>query len=205
MFTGIVKGAYPIAQMIDKPGMKTFSVFLPKDIMKDLEIGCSISVDGVCLTVTEFDDKTVRFDAIQETLIKTTMNSLEKGRFVNIERAAKYGDEIGGHLLSGHIFGTAHINHIELFENNTIFTIQVDPSWIKYLFPKGYVALDGVSLTIVDVNSSGTFTVHLIPQTLKLTTFTNKKSGDLINVEIDAHTQAIVESVERSLQQLTCS
>ena len=134
---------------------------------------------------------------IGETLQRTTLKQLGKGDFVNIERAARFGDEIGGHLLSGHIMGTAHIESIERTAHNCVMWLRCSLEWGKYLFSKGYIALNGASLTLVDVEkATGLFSVHLIPETLRQTTLGAKKAGDLVNIEIDAQTQAIVETIE---------
>ena len=126
---------------------------------------------------------------------------MDVGQLVNVERSAKFGDEIGGHVLSEHIIGTAEIVKVHLLENNRVMTFETNPDWMKYFFPKGYIAVDGVSLTLVDVDHSGTFTVHLIPETLRLTTLGFKKEGDLVNIELDSQTQTIVDTIERIMKQ----
>ncbi|MEK7532799.1 MAG: riboflavin synthase, partial [Patescibacteria group bacterium] len=116
---------------------------------------------------------------------------------VNIERSASLGDEIGGHLLSGHIMGTAEITDIDHSDNNHRVTFRAPREWMKYIFSKGFIALDGCSLTIVEVDkTASTFTVWLIPETLRVTTFGFKKVGDKVNVEIDSRTQTIVDTVQ---------
>lgn len=197
MFTGIVKGLFKVEKLEKKANMASIGVAFNPELLQGLQTGASVAVDGVCLTVTRIDGHRVWFDAIQETLDKTTLKSIKEGQLVNIERAARFGDEIGGHILSGHVFGTAQICSVKQFENNKVVTIKADPSWMKYFFPKGYIALDGVSLTLVDVDPKGLFTVHLIPETLRLTRFGNKSEGDLVNVELDSQTQAIVDTIQR--------
>jgi len=194
MFSGIVKGFFPVKSVHAQQNETQYSVELSSDLIKDLQIGASISIDGVCQTVVKIDNHAVYFDAIQETLDKTTLSELHPERLVNVERSLRFGDEVGGHLLSGHVVDTVVIQKID----QNVFTIQCDPKWIKYILPKGFIALDGASLTIVDVDPRGTFTVHLIPETLRLTTFGFKKEGDSINLEIDSQTQAIVDTIERS-------
>lgn len=199
MFTGIVKGLFKVGKLEKKPHMTSFAITFNEELLNGLQTGASVSVDGVCLTVTRINGKQVWFDVIQETLNKTTLKHLEEELQVNIERSARFGDEIGGHLLSGHVYGTSKIHKIEHFENNKIVTFKADPTWMKYFFPKGYIALDGVSLTLVDVLQDGYFTVHLIPETLRLTKFGTKIEGDLVNVELDSQTQAVVDTVERAM------
>ncbi len=194
MFTGIVRFIGRITEIIRKESLLQYAVAFPHE---HLERGASVSIDGVCQTVVRIDGENVWFDAIEETLQKTTLGSIEVGDLVNIERSAKIGDEIGGHLLSGHIYGTATLAQID----GNIFTFTCPQKWLKYLFPKGFVALNGASLTVVDVGISH-FTVHLIPETLKRTTFGQKKIGDRVNVEFDSLTQAAVETVERLINPL---
>lgn len=162
--------------------------------------GASISVSGVCLTATDIEGTRVAFDAMGETLVKTTIGLLAVGDRVNIERSVKIGDEIGGHRVSGHVTGMATITNVETPPNNWIVSFQVDPAWMQYLLPKGFVALDGCSLTIVDVGDNW-FTVHLIPETLQVTTFGKKKAGDRVNLELDPETVTIVETVKRYLEK----
>lgn len=200
MFTGIVKGLCPIADLQKRPGLLKYSVELPQELLEGLQIGASVSVNGVCQSVVTQAGSKVWFDAIQETLDKTTLAHLQVGERVNIERSAKFSDEIGGHILSGHVFGTARVHEILDSENNKKMTFQCPVEWTRYLFPKGYVALDGASLTLVDVDAQqGLFSVHLIPETLRVTTLGLKKQGDLMNLEFDSQTQVIVDTVERVL------
>jgi len=195
MFTGIVKALSKVENLQKKEGIARLTILLTPELTQNLEIGASVAINGVCLTVTKISGNSVSFDLIQETLDRTNLNLIQIGDRVNVERSAKFGDEIGGHLLSGHVYGTAKITKIENSPNNHIITLQASPSWMKYFFSRGFIALDGISLTLVDVDPSGTFTVHLIPETLKATTLGFKKAGDSINVEIDSRTQAIVDTL----------
>jgi riboflavin synthase len=197
MFTGIVLGLAFVKHVESQPGLKKITLALPALWTKHLQIGASLAVDGVCLTVVSFDAAHVTFDVIQETLEKTTLKTIKAGQQVNVERAAKFGDEIGGHVLSGHIYGEGSILEIKKSPNNTAIFFQGNAAWTKYLFPKGYVAIDGISLTLVDVLLPHVFSVHLIPETLDRTTLGFKKVGDLVNIEIDAQIQAIVDTIER--------
>lgn len=198
MFTGIVKGLCPVKAVKKQKDFLQYAVKLPKELLKGLKQGASVSIDGVCQTVVKVEKDQVWFDAISETLKKTTLKSLQVDQQVNVERAATFKDEIGGHLLSGHIFGTAEIVKVKKQGNTCIMTFQAPTAWMKYLFPKGYIAIDGASLTLVDVErEKGIFTVHLIPETLRLTTLGFKKAGHAVNIELDSHTQVIVDTVER--------
>ncbi len=165
-----------------------------------IQIGASVSVAGACLTVVAIADSVVEVDVIGETLEKTNIGSLVVGDKINLERSARVGEEVGGHNVSGHISDTATIRSIDTPPNNWILTLSIDPVWIQYILPKGFVALDGCSLTIVDVGTD-TFTVHLIPETLQRTTFGEKKVGDRVNMEIDPMTRAIVDTARTILNK----
>jgi riboflavin synthase len=194
MFTGIVQGTGKIIEVIEGETIRSFKIQVPNT--ESLEIGASISVDGVCLTATSIENKIVSFDVIQETLKRTTLGQLEVGETVNIERSLKFGDEIGGHLLSGHIMATGIVNEKSESGEGMDITILAPLSIEKYLLEKGYVAIDGISLTIGDVNNSR-FNLHIIPETMRQTTIASKQVGDAVNIEIDSTTQTIVSTVER--------
>lgn len=202
MFTGIVKGAGIVRKINELSGLHKISIELPKGTDSSLELGASIAVDGVCLTVADISKNLVTFDVMQETLNKTTLGSLQIGEEVNIERAAKDGVEIGGHLISGHIDCTVEIIKLETPDNNCILTFKVPKQWMQYVFSKGYIALNGASLTIVDADKEAcTFQVWLIPETLRITTFGAKKIGSKINLEVDRNTQVIVDTVTNYLKE----
>ncbi|HBV40419.1 MAG TPA: riboflavin synthase [Erwinia sp.] len=201
MFTGIVQGTAEVLAIEEKPNFRTHIVRLPEEMLPGLALGASVSHNGCCLTVTEVDGNRVSFDLVKETLRITNLGDLKPGDIVNVERAAKFSDEIGGHLMSGHIMTTAEICKILTSENNReIWFKPQDSEQMKYILHKGYVGIDGISLTIGEVTKSK-FCVHLIPETLARTTLGSKRLGDRVNIEIDPHTQAIVETVERVLAQ----
>ncbi|PIZ94962.1 MAG: riboflavin synthase [Candidatus Magasanikbacteria bacterium CG_4_10_14_0_2_um_filter_37_12] len=202
MFTGIVQGKFRVIDIEEKPDLKTVVVGLSEKLTTGLRIGASVSVAGVCLSVTGIEENNVLFDAMSETLKKTTLGNLPVGSIVNVERSARVGDEIGGHRVSGHVIGTAEIIKIAESENNKAVTFECDRDWMKYIMDKGFVALDGCSLTVTAPDQkSGQFTVWFIPETMKTTTFGDKQVGDKVNLEIDPETQVIVETVERVLKQ----
>tara|TARA_A200000159_G_C7204141_1_gene289207 strand:- start:74 stop:673 length:600 start_codon:yes stop_codon:yes gene_type:complete len=194
MFTGIVQGIGEIAEVVEGETIKSFKIELPNT--ESLEIGASVSVDGVCLTATSIQNQIASFDVIKETLTRTTLGQLEKGDIVNIERSLKFGDEIGGHLLSGHIIATGLVNEKIDSGEGMDLSIIAPPSIEKYLIEKGYVAIDGISLTIGEVSNSR-FNLHIIPETMKQTKIASKQVGDAVNIEIDSTTQTIVSTVER--------
>lgn len=202
MYTGIVTHKLPIADIVEKPGLRRLAFVFPPELLSELQLGASVSIAGVCLSVSSIAEDVVIFDAMQETLDKTTLGSVKSGDEVNVLRSANVGDEHGGHSMYGHIIGTAEIIAIETPENNCIITCKVPTAWMKYLLQKGFVGLDGCSLTITDPDpSAGTFRVWCIPETLRQTTFGIKQVGDRLNLEVDQQTQTIVETVERTLQE----
>ncbi|MFM2483065.1 riboflavin synthase subunit alpha [Celerinatantimonas sp. YJH-8] len=202
MYSGIIQGHYPVTQIQQRPGLMSFAVRFPNDLMQSLRQGASIAVDGVCQTVRLIDESEIWFDAMQETLDKTTLSQLQVGQYVNIERSLHYGDENGGHELSGHIDGTLTITQITNSEHNYVMTLEVPKNFRNYVFNKGFLAIHGASLTVSDWNvSEGTFKIYLIPETLRLTNLRQFKTGDQLNFEVDRRTQVIVDTVERYLAQ----
>jgi riboflavin synthase len=138
---------------------------------------------------------------MQESLDRSTLGNLRVGAKVNFERSLKFGQEIGGHLLSGHIDFSAQITKVDTPPNNHQITFAAPADWMRYIFPKGYVALNGASLTVARCDKgAGTFEVCLIPETLRLTTFGSLRAGDRVNVEIDRQTQVIVDTVTAYLK-----
>ncbi len=197
MFTGIVQGVAKVVSIDKKDNFQTHIIELEAPLNEGIMLGASVAHNGCCLTVTHINGKQIAFDLMQETLKLTNLGELQVGELVNIERAAKFGDEIGGHSMSGHIMGTATITDIIETPNNKTIWFEIDKH-IKYVLTKGFIGLDGCSLTIGDV-SDNRFNVHLIPETLQRTLFGQRNVGDKINVELDPQTQAIVDTVERVL------
>ncbi|KHO48389.1 MAG: riboflavin synthase [archaeon GW2011_AR5] len=194
MFSGIVQACVSITKIEKKKGLSRMTLDIGS-LAKGVRKGTSVSVAGVCLTAVEVSGKKISFELMNETLDRTTLGAAREGNRVNVERSVRLGDEIGGHIVSGHVDGTAAITKIEKPENNHIITFEC-PDLLGYIFPKGFIALDGTSLTVVDVNrKTGTFTVHFIPETLKVTTFGSRKEGDRVNVEVDRMTMAVVETI----------
>jgi riboflavin synthase len=202
MFTGIVQGKGEVVGLVRKAGLLSITLRLPEGARGGVEMGASIAVDGVCLTVTSHDDAAglASFDIMQQTLDLTSLSSLEKGAIVNVERSAKAFAEIGGHCVSGHIDGVAEVVGREVAENNLRLSYRFPSALAKYLFPKGFVALNGCSLTIAAIDPlASTLMVCFIPETLRATTHGEKREGDRVNLEVDRQTQAIVDTVERVL------
>ena len=201
MFTGIVQGTAQIKAIIEKANFRTHVVEMPQEMLKGLQIGASVAHNGVCLTVTKIQDNLVSFDLMQETLKITNLGELKAGDFVNIERAMQMGTEIGGHILSGHVYCTADIVERLPSENNLQIWFQLpNQDMMKYVLTKGFIAVDGISLTIGEVREQR-FCVNLIPETIHRTLIGKKTVGEKVNIEIDPQTQAIVDTVERYLAQ----
>jgi len=200
MFTGIVKGTGTVRSVHEADGVFRLAVALPSGTADGIERGVSIAVAGVCLTAVGQKGDEVSFEVVGETIRRTTLGALAAGDRVNIERAARVGDEIGGHAVAGHVRATAEIVSRAAHGDAADLVLRTDPETLLYLFEKGFVALDGASLTVGHVDRGATtFAVHLIPETLRATTFAARSVGDRVNVEVDAMTSAVVETVERVL------
>ena len=200
MFTGIVQGVCPVVSCEIHAGIARVAVDLD-DLARGLELGASIALNGACVTATEIDGSLVGFDLIKETIELSNLGGLVAGTTVNVERSFRFGDEVGGHILSGHVAGVAVVTHIKSDDGHRLVTMAVPREWMAYLMLKGFVALDGASLTIAEVDrSAGTIAVSLIPETLARTTFSRVEVGDRINLEVDSQTQAIVDTVRAVLQ-----
>lgn len=198
MFTGIVQGTATISDVVSKQNFSQVRITFPSGRTEGIKIGASVAINGTCLTVTDIQpNDTLCFDIMMETLRATNLGDLRKGSVVNFERSARVGDEIGGHNVSGHVHCRATISNVEQSENNKRLTFKLeDPKWVKYILPKGYIGVDGCSLTIGEVWDD-CFTVYLIPETIKVTVFGVKTTGDKVNIEIETQTQAIVDTTER--------
>tara|TARA_Y100000746_G_scaffold43798_1_gene33219 strand:- start:6721 stop:7341 length:621 start_codon:yes stop_codon:yes gene_type:complete len=198
MFTGIVAGTAPIVQIEDKDVIRSLTVDL-EEYTDNLEIGASVALDGVCMTVVSIDDNLVKFDAIEETLTRTTLGRLNIDSLVNIERSLKMGDELGGHIISGHVLMTAKIIQITNKGEGIDILVENPSDASHYILEKGYISIDGMSLTIGKV-SRDSFSLHIIPETLRITTIGQKKVGDYVNIEIDSRTQAVVDTIRKSME-----
>ena len=190
-----------VSEVVREPELLRYGVALDERLVAGLEIGASISIDGVCQTVVELSGDSIRLDAIRETLDLMTLDALVVGRRVAVERSSRVGDEIGGHDVSGHVVGTGEILEAVHEGNVCDLRIAVPCQWMKYIFNKGFIAVDGSSLTVADTDPAGSFVLHLIPETLRLTNLGSRVAGDRVNIELDARTVAIVDTVERVLDE----
>lgn len=201
MFTGIIHGLGKVVSIDKKKKFHTYVLNFPYSLLKSLKIGDSVAHNGCCLTVKNINNSYVSFDVMHITLKNTNLSVLQIGDYINLERSLKYGDEMGGHIISGHITNTVKVFKILKFDHNYILWCQLhDHYLLKYIFHKGFICLDGISLTINDIFKN-TFCVSIIPETLSSTTIGKKKMGDLLNIEIDFYTQIIVDTTERLIRK----
>ena len=202
MFTGIVQGIASIQAIRQDSDITRLAVAFPKGALTNVQQGASISINGCCLTVTGFSNDEASFDLVPETMTRTMFHTLTEGSNVNFERSLRFGDEVGGHVLSGHVDVVAELVNVETLQESRIVTFKVPPDWTKYLFTKGYIAVQGASLTLTGVDKkNGSFTISLIPETLAKTTFGGMRVGALVNIEIDRTTQVVVDTVERMMRE----
>ena len=200
MFTGIVQGVCPVVSCETHAGIARVAVDLD-DLARGLELGAAIAINGACGTVTEIDGSLVGFDLIKETIELSNLGELVAGTTVNVERSFRFGDEVGGHILSGHVAGVAVVTQIKSDDGHRLVTMAIQREWMAYLMLKGFVALDGASLTIAEIDrAAATIAVSLIPETLARTTFGRLEVGDRINLEVDSRTQVIVDTVREVLK-----
>jgi riboflavin synthase len=201
MYSGITRGLFPVTAIEERAGVTRFTVELDARLSANVELGASIAIDGVCLSVVAQEGTSVSFEAIAETMSRTTLDTLSLGRRVSVERSVKVGDELGGHDVFGHVIGTGSVLAHSFVGEQLDLTIAVPACWMKYILPKGFIALDGSSLTVSEARTRDSFGVHLIPETLRLTSFRERHVGSRLNVELDARTVAIVDTVERVLSE----
>jgi len=183
VFTGIVEEIGKVDTVVI--GRKSARIKIhAKKVLEDVKLGDSISTNGVCLTVTEFDDSSFTVDVMAETMRRSNLGNLQKGSMVNLERALKIGDRLGGHIVSGHIDGVGVINELKREDNAIWVSIGAPLEILRYVVLKGSIAIDGVSLTVAYVDDNE-FKVSVIPHTQEETTLTHKKVGDKVNLECD--------------------
>ncbi|XBC38285.1 MAG: riboflavin synthase subunit alpha [Buchnera aphidicola (Floraphis choui)] len=197
MFTGIIQDIAKIVWIKKCRNYFQWVIQLNNIDTNTLLLGSSISCNGCCLTIKTIINNRVSVDIIKETLRVTNLDSFCEGQHINVERSVKFGEEIGGHLVSGHVMITAKIFKIVICNNSKKLWIELnDIIFMKYVFYKGFICIDGISLTIGNVEKN-TFCVFLIPETIFNTTIGSKNVGDLVNLEIDYLTKITVDSIER--------
>ncbi len=199
MFTGIVQ-ATGIVRTVRQHAAGARLVVDAPDLRRPLADGCSICVNGVCLTVVRSDDTLIEFDVVPETLNRSNLGAIAVGGAVNLEPSLCVGDALDGHMVQGHVDGTARVMRIRTAGPERLWTFAPQQGLMPFIIPKGSVALDGVSLTIADVEHDG-FTVALIPTTLSRTTLGRLKVGDRVNVETDILARTVVATLARWREQ----
>ncbi|RZO92443.1 MAG: riboflavin synthase subunit alpha [Gammaproteobacteria bacterium] len=195
MFTGIVQEIGEIKECNKTSSGKSIEIYATSSFTENLQEGASVSVNGVCLTVVSSNNKSMIFDVIKETLRITNLDDIKIGSMVNLERSLKYGDEVGGHLLSGHV---SCKGKSQLIKNDGEVELRVEcpKEWIDYVLLKGYVAINGASLTVAK-KERGSFSVYLIPETLGATNLSQYSEESFLNIEIDQSTYSSINA-ERS-------
>lgn len=198
MFSGIVNGTGKVSKVTSRKDCISIEIMPPKNFNNRLKKGASVSVDGVCLTSLDSGKTKLKFDVIDETLARTNLKLIKKNSLVNLERSITASTEIGGHLMSGHIHFTGEVKKIISKENTKDIVIDFPKKFKQYILEKGYIGVNGCSLTIGKVKNNS-FNLHLIPETLSITNLKDLVKGDLVNIEIDQNTIAIVETVKNYL------
>jgi riboflavin synthase len=193
LFSGIVEGTGKIVRLIRGEDSARLTIDAG-ELSEGVCVSDSVSISGVCLTVVQKEGTQLTFDAIPETLHRSSLKSVKEGDFVNIERSLAVGQRIGGHFVQGHVDGTGSLRKVTPVDNALILEIEVADNLLRYMVPKGSVSLDGISLTIVDVLPDA-FTVWIIPHTMEITTLKYRKIGDPLNIEVDM----IAKYIERLL------
>lgn len=183
MFTGIIEEKGTIMDM-RQTGDAIVMKISAKKILDDVNLGDSIAVNGVCLTVTSFDSSMFTVDLMPETVRSTSLRDLKNGSYVNLERAMAANGRFGGHFVSGHVDGIGRIQSKRPEHNAVYYEIEVEPALRKYMIMKGGVTVDGTSLTIFGL-TDGAFTISLIPHTMEETIIGSKGPGDIVNIECD--------------------
>jgi len=199
MFTGIIEGIGVVRSLSHDTGRRS-AVMMTVDLgehIKDLKVGESVAVNGVCLTATKIYDTNCIFEMIQETALKTSLGGLDKGDKVNIERSLKAGARLEGHFVLGHVDGTGTIRDIAYERSQVTVQIQLPEKLARYVVKKGSIAVDGISLTIVEIKDN-IATISLIPHTVQVTNFAEKKVGDKVNIETDILGKYIIDRSENA-------
>jgi riboflavin synthase len=207
MFTGIVQAQGRVRALHEQPGLRRLTLEFPAGFAEGLMVGGSVAVDGVCLTVSALHTgDAADFEVMLQSLEVTTLGRLQPGSRVNLERAARDGAEIGGHALSGHVDFAAKLAEIRRPVNNTVWRVEVPAPWMRYVFPKGYIAVNGASLTVSDItraqDGSGGFEIWLIPETLRVTNFAEQREGAWLNIEIERQTRVLVDTVRDVIREV---
>ncbi|MBE0367835.1 riboflavin synthase subunit alpha [Pseudoalteromonas aurantia] len=208
MFTGIVQTQATVISCNKSGGVLRLVLSVSSNYLNHLDIGASIAINGCCLTVVRYEVSPqdvvgqVYFDVIDESLKLTNLGFLQRGLKVNFERSLTFGTELGGHIVSGHIHCMAKIKAIVKDHDNYRVQLSLPNEWLKFVLYKGFITINGASLTVGEVNATG-FWLHLIPETLSITNLGRAVEGDFLNIEVDQQTYTIVNTVENYLRKST--
>lgn len=208
MFTGIVQTQGTVISCNKSEGILKLVLSVASSYLNHLDIGASIAINGCCLTVVHYEVRPkdvvgqVHFDVIDESLKLTNLGMLKCGSKVNFERSLTFGTELGGHIVSGHIHCVAEITDLVKDDDNCRLRLELPTHWLKFVLYKGFITINGASLTVGEVDKSG-FWLHLIPETLSITNLGVAQKGDKLNIEVDQQTYTIVNTVENYLLKST--
>ncbi|MHB0998147.1 MAG: riboflavin synthase [Armatimonadota bacterium] len=183
MFTGLIEEEGKVTRVKPSASGLRLTVQVPH-ISTDVKIGDSVAVNGVCLTAVSVEPPMLEFDAVRETVERSALSKLKSGDTVNLERAMRVGDRLGGHMVQGHVDGIGIIREIKKSAGDTVFRFEAPPDVMLYIVQKGSITIDGISLTVADVGEDW-FTVAIIPHTLENTTLYKKSLGSIVNLETD--------------------
>ena len=183
MFTGIIEETGSVVQFTEESLAWKLTVTAGK-ILQRIDTGDSVAVNGCCLTAVDFDSGTITFDLLGETVQRTSFASVEKKSEVNLERSLNFDGRVGGHFLTGHIDATGEVSIIEQRNKDYFLRVELPREYLRYVVPKGCIAVDGISLTVAEVDDRG-FAVWLIPHTMEVTNFRNLAPGCHVNLEFD--------------------
>jgi len=198
VFTGIIEEVGKVLDLTPSGSGVRLTIEATK-MLDDIEIGASIAVNGCCLTVTDYGDNWWSADAVPETMDRTSLGSLAQQSLVNLERPVQASGRLGGHIVQGHVDSTTQIMNIKSEDDGSYkYTFDLDDSWSRYICEKGSIAIDGISLTVANVDDTS-FSIAIIPHTWEVTNLSNKTSGDSVNIEVDV----LAKYVERQLIHTT--
>lgn len=194
MFTGLIEEVGHMVSVSNR-GKIMDLIIEAHTILDDIKIGDSININGVCLTVTEIGNSTFTVQAVEETIKRSTFGKLKKGSAVNLERALRIEDRLGGHFVQGHVDGTGRITSKKEYADNVVLSIAPEPGLERYIAEKGSISVDGISLTVI-LAKKGEFGVSIIPHTTRSTTLAHIRTGDLVNLETDIIAKYIEKLIE---------
>ena len=195
MFTGIIEAVGTLAGIRRGGQSARLTVHAP-GVAESVEMGDSVAVNGICLTAVAREGVNLSFDAVPETIQRTSLKAARVGDRVNLERALAAGQRMGGHFVQGHVDGAGIIQSIKPEDNARVLTIALPPDLARYLIPKGSISVDGISLTVMDANPES-FTVSIIPHTWEHTNLKDRRTGDSVNIEVDMLAKYVEKLINR--------